>query len=117
MKQVQTETATLGGGCFWCIEAVFEQLEGVERVGSGYSGGGLPNPTYQQVCSGATGHAEVVQVAFDPKVLPFRDLLEIFFAFHDPTTPNQQGADMGTQYRSVIYYHAPEQKVVAEQVI
>jgi peptide-methionine (S)-S-oxide reductase len=117
MKQVQSETATLGGGCFWCVEAVFEQLDGVERVRSGYSGGRLPSPTYQQVCSGATGHAEVVQVDFDPKVIPYRDLLEIFFAFHDPTTPNQQGADIGTQYRSVIYYHSPEQKAVAEEVI
>jgi peptide-methionine (S)-S-oxide reductase len=108
-------TATLGGGCFWCLEAVFEQLRGVEKVESGYAGGARPNPTYEQVCSGATGHAEVVQVTFDPNVLPFRDLLDVFFAIHDPTTLNRQGADVGTQYRSVIFYHDDEQKRVAEE--
>jgi len=112
-----TETATLGGGCFWCIEAVFEPLEGVTKVVSGYSGG-RPGPvTYRDVCSGSTGHAEVVQVTFDPAVLPYRDLLEIFFAFHDPTTPNRQGADVGTQYRSAIFTHSPAQESTAREVI
>jgi len=113
----QREVATLGGGCFWCLEAVFELLQGVERVESGYCGGQRPNPTYQQVCSGATGHAEVVQVTFDPAVISFRDLLEVFFAMHDPTTLNRQGPDMGTQYRSAIFYHTPEQKQTAEAVV
>jgi peptide-methionine (S)-S-oxide reductase len=112
-----TEVATLGGGCFWCLEAVFEQLRGVLKVESGYAGGELPNPTYRQVCSGATGHAEVVQVTFDPSVLPFRELLDVFFAIHDPTTLNRQGADIGTQYRSAIFHHAPEQQRTAEQRI
>ena len=112
-----TETATLAGGCFWCLEAIFEQIEGVTRVESGYAGGSVANPTYQQVCSGETGHAEVVQVTFDPGKLPYRDVLEIFFAFHDPTTMNRQGADAGTQYRSAIFTHSPEQKAEAEQVI
>jgi peptide-methionine (S)-S-oxide reductase len=112
-----TEIATLGGGCFWCLEAVFEQLLGVERVESGYAGGAAPKPTYEQVCSGATGHAEVVQIAFDPKMLSFDELLDIFFAMHDPTTLNRQGADVGTQYRSVIFYHSPEQKRSAEEKI
>ena len=111
------ETATLGGGCFWCLEAVFDELNGVERVESGYSGGLVPNPSYYQVCTGRTGHAEVVQITFDPKVIPFREILEVFFAFHDPTTLNRQGADVGTQYRSVIFYHSPEQQSTAEQVI
>jgi peptide-methionine (S)-S-oxide reductase len=111
------EVATLGGGCFWCLEAVFELLDGVRRVQSGYSGGPRPNPTYEQVCSGATGHAEVVQVEFDPDVISFREILEVFFTIHDPTTLNKQGADVGTQYRSVIFYHGPEQKTVAEQLI
>ena len=111
------EVATLAGGCFWCLEAVYDQLRGVEDVVSGYSGGRRPNPTYEQVCSGATGHAEVVQVTFDPQVVSFRDLLGVFFAIHDPTTLNRQGADVGTQYRSAIFYHSPEQKAVAEQVI
>jgi peptide-methionine (S)-S-oxide reductase len=111
------EVATLGGGCFWCLEAVFEQLRGVERVESGYAGGTTSAPTYEQVCGGNTGHAEVVQVTFDPAVLSFRELLETFFAFHDPTTPNRQGPDVGTQYRSAIFYHSPEQKRVAEEVI
>src|SRR5215471_18025027 len=112
-----TELATLGGGCFWCLEAVFEQLRGVERVQSGYAGGRTPQPTYEQVCTGATGHAEVVQVTFDPAVLSFRELLDVFFATHDPTTLNRQGADVGTQYRSVIFYHSPEQERVAEELI
>ena len=111
------EVATLAGGCFWCLEAVYDQLRGVEDVVSGYSGGSRPNPTYEQVCSGTTGHAEVVQVTFDPQVVSFRDLLGVFFAIHDPTTPNRQGADVGTQYRSAIFYHSPEQKAAAVQVI
>jgi peptide-methionine (S)-S-oxide reductase len=111
------QTATFAGGCFWCLEAVFEQLEGVERVVSGYAGGVIGAPTYEQVCSGRTGHAEVVQVTFDPEVIDYRDLLEIFFAFHDPTTMNAQGNDVGTQYRSAIFYETPEQKAEAEQVI
>jgi peptide-methionine (S)-S-oxide reductase len=111
------ETATLGGGCFWCLEAVFERLEGVEKVVSGYAGGRVPDPSYELVCSGLTGHAEVVQITFDPSVLPYRELLEIFFAFHDPTTLNRQGNDLGTQYRSAIYYHSPEQERTAREVI
>jgi peptide-methionine (S)-S-oxide reductase len=111
------ETATLAGGCFWCVEAVFEPLAGVEKVVSGYTGGRHPNPSYEAVCTGGTGHAEAVQVTFDPGVLPFRDVLEIFFAFHDPTTLNRQGPDTGTQYRSAIFFHSPEQKLVAEEVI
>jgi peptide-methionine (S)-S-oxide reductase len=108
---------TLGGGCFWCLEAVYEQVRGVEKVESGYAGGATPNPTYRQVCGGNTGHAEVVQVTFDPEVISYHDILEIFFASHDPTTLNRQGADVGTQYRSVIYYHSPEQKQAAEAMI
>jgi peptide-methionine (S)-S-oxide reductase len=111
------ETATLGGGCFWCLEAVFERLEGVEKVVSGYAGGRVPDPSYELVCSGLTGHAEVVQITFDPSVLPYRELLEIFFAFHDPTTLNRQGNDLGTQYRSAIYYHSPDQERTAREVI
>ena len=111
------ETATLAGGCFWCLEAVYDQLRGVEDVVSGYSGGRRPNPSYEQVCSGATGHAEVVQVTFDPQVVSFRDILGVFFAIHDPTTLNRQGADAGTQYRSAVFYHSPEQKAVAEEMI
>jgi peptide-methionine (S)-S-oxide reductase len=111
------ETATLAGGCFWCLEAVFQELKGVESVRSGYAGGHVPDPTYEKVCTGATGHAEVVQVDFDPAVISFRDLLHIFFATHDPTTLNRQGADIGTQYRSAIFYHAPEQQAEAAQVI
>jgi peptide-methionine (S)-S-oxide reductase len=111
------EVATLAGGCFWCLEAVYDQLRGVEDVVSGYSGGDRRNPTYEQVCSGTTGHAEVVQVTFDPQVVSFRDILGVFFAIHDPTTLNRQGADVGTQYRSAIFYRSPEQKAVAEQVI
>jgi peptide-methionine (S)-S-oxide reductase len=111
------EAATLGGGCFWCTEAVFTELNGVEKVECGYSGGTVSNPSYQQVCTGRTGHAEVVQVTFDPAVISYRNILQVFFAMHDPTTLNRQGADVGTQYRSVIFYHTPEQKVTAEQVI
>ncbi|MBA3805934.1 MAG: peptide-methionine (S)-S-oxide reductase MsrA [Acidobacteria bacterium] len=111
------EVATLGGGCFWCTEAVFDDLKGVESVESGYSGGARPNPTYEQVCSGATGHAEVIQITFDPRVTAFKQILEVFFTVHDPTTLNRQGADVGTQYRSVIFYHDEEQKRVAEQLI
>ncbi|MDQ6830075.1 MAG: peptide-methionine (S)-S-oxide reductase MsrA [Gemmatimonadota bacterium] len=111
------ETATLGGGCFWCLEAVFLPLRGVERVESGYAGGAVANPSYEAVCSGTTGHAEVVQVTFDPKVISFRDLLDVFFTIHDPTTPDRQGHDVGTQYRSAIFYHSPEQRAVAESAI
>ena len=110
-------TATLAGGCFWCLEAVFDVLRGVESVESGYAGGGTSNPTYREVCSGMTGHAEVVQVKFDANVLSHRDLLNVFFAIHDPTTLNRQGADVGTQYRSAIFYHNDEQKQIAEEVI
>jgi len=112
-----TEVATLGGGCFWCLDAVYREVRGVSRVESGYAGGTTRSPSYEAVCSGRTGHAEVVQLTFDPAVVSFRDLLEIFFTIHDPTTLNRQGADVGTQYRSVIYYHTPEQRMTAEQVI
>ncbi len=111
------ETATVGGGCFWCTEAVFSELRGVEAVEPGYAGGSVPNPTYEQVCSGRTGHAEVVQIRFDPEVLPYRDLLTIFFTTHDPTTRDRQGADSGPQYRSIVLYHDAEQKRTAEAVI
>jgi peptide-methionine (S)-S-oxide reductase len=111
------EVATLAGGCFWCLEAVYDDLQGVTDVVSGYSGGMVPNPTYKQVCTGETGHAEVVQVTFDPTVISYREILEVFFSIHDPTTLNRQGADVGTQYRSAIFYHSPEQKATAEQVI
>ena len=111
------EVATLAGGCFWCLEAVFDEVQGVEHVESGYAGGTVANPTYRQVCGGATGHAEVVQITFDPATISFRDLLNIFFTIHDPTTLNRQGSDIGTQYRSAIFYHSPEQKLTAEQVI
>ena len=107
------EVATLGGGCFWCLEAVFENLRGVEKVESGYAGGAVPSPSYPLVCTGTTGHAEVVQVTFDPSVVSFRDILDVFFATHDPTTPNRQGPDVGTQYRSAVFYHSPEQKRAA----
>jgi peptide-methionine (S)-S-oxide reductase len=117
MTQHPTETATLAGGCFWCLEAVFEQLDGVERVESGYSGGQRKNPTYEQVCTGVSGHAEVVQITFDPARIPYRDLLGIFFAFHDPTTLDRQGPDAGTQYRSAIFHHGLEQRAVADEVI
>jgi peptide-methionine (S)-S-oxide reductase len=112
-----TESAVLGGGCFWCTEAVFTELKGVMRVEPGYSGGTMPNPSYEQVCTGNTGHAEVVQVTFDPSVVTYKDLLQIFLTIHDPTTKNRQGADVGTQYRSIILYRTPEQKSIAEQVI
>jgi peptide-methionine (S)-S-oxide reductase len=111
------EVATLGGGCFWCLEAVYQELRGVEKVESGYSGGDIPNPTYRQVCSETTGHAEVVQVTFDPDEVSYRDILEVYFTIHDPTTLNRQGADVGTQYRSVIFYHDEDQKRTAEEVI
>jgi len=111
------ETATLGGGCFWCVEAVYQQMEGVRAVESGYAGGSLANPTYQQVCAGGTGHVEVVQVKFDPAVSSFRDILEVFFAIHDPTSRDRQGDDSGVQYRSVIFYHSDAQRLTAEQVI
>ena len=117
MSNNDKEVATLAGGCFWCLEAVFDDLRGVEDVVSGYMGGKISSPTYEQVCSGTTGHAEVVQITFDPKVVSFRELLEVFFTIHDPTTLNRQGADVGTQYRSAIFYHTPEQKATAEQVI
>ena len=113
----EREVATVGGGCFWCLEAVFEQLHGVERVESGYAGGSVANPSYQQVCGGDTGHAEVVQITFDPAVRSFAELLDVFFDIHDPTTLNRQGADVGTQYRSAIFYHSPEQKRLAEEKI
>jgi len=113
----KTETATLGGGCFWCTEAVYLRLKGVESVQSGYSGGHVKNPSYREVCTGTTGHAEVVQITFDPAEISFREILEVFFAVHDPTTLNRQGADVGTQYRSAIFYHSPEQKAVAERTI
>jgi peptide-methionine (S)-S-oxide reductase len=111
------EVATLGGGCFWCTEAVFSRVKGVADVRPGYSGGHVPNPTYEQVCTGETGHAEVVQVTFDPNVISFREILEIFFAVHDPTTPDRQGNDVGPQYRSIILYHSEEQRKVALEVV
>ncbi len=109
-----SETITLGGGCFWCLDAVFLRLRGVSSVVSGYAGGQVAHPTYEAVCEGTTGHAEVVQVTFDPQVISLRDVLDVFFTTHDPTTLNRQGADEGTQYRSVIFYHSPEQKAAAE---
>ena len=112
-----TETATLAGGCFWCLEAVYRELRGVERVQSGYAGGRRPNPTYEQVCTGTTGHAEVVQVEFDPAVISYRDLLDVFFTIHDPTTPDRQGNDVGTQYRSEVFTHDATQDAVARQKI
>jgi peptide-methionine (S)-S-oxide reductase len=111
------EIATLAGGCFWCLEAVYDQLKGVDSVESGYMGGHTLNPSYKQVCEGDTGHAEVVRVTFDPKLVSYRDLLDVFFVIHDPTTPNRQGNDVGTQYRSAIFYHSPEQKLMAEAAI
>lgn len=113
----QLSKATLGGGCFWCLDAAFRRLRGVREVVSGYAGGPVDNPSYQLVCTGTTGHAEVVQVTFDPAAITYRDLLEVFFTIHDPTTPNRQGADVGTQYRSVIFYHDEEQRKTAEEVI
>jgi peptide-methionine (S)-S-oxide reductase len=117
MNSKQREIATLAGGCFWCLEAVYEDLKGVERVESGYTGGSVPNPTYEQVCSGRTGHAEIVQITFDPTIVTYRELLQVFFTIHDPTTLNRQGNDVGTQYRSAIFYHTPEQKSTASEVI
>ena len=114
---MSSEVATLAGGCFWCLEAVYDELKGVQEVVSGYAGGSVPNPSYEQVCAGRTGHAEVVQVTFDPNVVTYRELLDVFFTIHDPTTLNRQGADVGTQYRSAIYTHSPEQKAIAEQTI
>lgn len=111
------KTATLAGGCFWCLEAVFELLEGVEKVESGYTGGNTLNPGYEQICSGTTGHAEAVRITFDPAVISFRELLEVFFTIHDPTTLNRQGNDMGSQYRSAIFTHSPEQQAVAEEMV
>ena len=113
----QWHTATLGGGCFWCLEAVFDELRGVDGVVSGYAGGFTANPSYEEVCTGETGHAEVVQVRFDPALVSYRDLLTLFFTIHDPTSLNRQGADVGTQYRSVIFYHDAEQKAEAEAVM
>lgn len=116
-QKADPEVATLGGGCFWCLEAVYDQVQGVTDVVSGYSGGRVPQPTYQQVCTGLTGHAEVVQVSFDPDQISFKEILQIFFSIHDPTTLNRQGADVGPQYRSVIFYHDEGQKATAEAVI
>ena len=113
----QVELATLAGGCFWCLEAVFDELKGVESVESGYSGGQIQSPSYAQVCDGDTGHAEVVQVTFDPQVISYQDLLTVFFTIHDPTTLNRQGNDIGTQYRSAIFYHNEQQKKIAGEVI
>jgi peptide-methionine (S)-S-oxide reductase len=111
------EIATLAGGCFWCLEAVYDEIKGVDAVESGYMGGKNANPTYEQVCGGQTGHAEVIQISFDPKVVSFRELLEVFFVIHDPTTLNRQGNDAGTQYRSAIFYHSPVQQALAQDVI
>jgi peptide-methionine (S)-S-oxide reductase len=116
-QQAKTETATLGGGCFWCTEAVFLAVQGVESVESGYAGGQTVNPSYEQVCDGGTGHAEVVQVVFDPSVIGYREVLEIFFATHDPTQLNRQGNDVGTQYRSAVFTHSDEQRKIALEVI
>ena len=116
-KSAKKEVATLAGGCFWCLEAVYLELKGVDKVASGYSGGKVANPTYKQVTTGTTGHAEVVQLTFDPQVITYKEFLEVFFTIHDPTSLNQQGADIGTQYRSAIYYHSPEQQATAEKVI
>lgn len=111
------EQATFGGGCFWCLEPIYDALKGVTDVVSGYAGGDVPSPSYEQVCTGRTGHAEVVQITFDPAVISYRDLLEVLFTVHDPTTLDRQGADVGTQYRSVIFYHSPGQRATAEEVI
>ena len=115
--QANTETAILGGGCFWCLEAVYLEMRGVTKVESGYMGGQVDMPSYEQVCAGATGHAEVVRIEFDTSQLAYRDILEVFFTIHDPTTLNRQGNDVGTQYRSVIFYQSPEQEAMARQVI
>jgi peptide-methionine (S)-S-oxide reductase len=113
----ETETATLGGGCFWCLEAVYDEIKGVENVDNGYAGGRRPSPTYEQVCTGTTGHAEVVRVTYDPDVVSYRQLLEIFFSIHDPTTKDRQGNDIGTQYRSAIYYENDEQRRIAQEIV
>jgi peptide-methionine (S)-S-oxide reductase len=113
----ELEVATLGGGCFWCLEAVYVDLRGVEKVVSGYAGGHVKNPTYKQVCAETTGHAEVVQISYDPREISFRDLLDVFFTIHDPTTLNRQGADVGTQYRSIVLYHTPEQRAATEEAL
>lgn len=117
MTNEQTEVATLAAGCFWCVDTLFRELRGVKSVVSGYAGGTRANPTYEQVCTGATGHAEVIQITFDPSVISYRDLLDVFFTVHDPTTLNRQGGDVGTQYRSVIFAHTPEQRQIAERTI
>jgi peptide-methionine (S)-S-oxide reductase len=117
METKQREIATLGGGCFWCLEAVYQELRGVEEVVSGYSGGHVEHPTYREVTQGTTGHAEVTQITFDPSVVSFREILEVFFTIHDPTTLNRQGADVGPQYRSAIFWHSEDQKRVAEEVL
>jgi peptide-methionine (S)-S-oxide reductase len=114
---MMTQLATLGGGCFWCLEAVYQELQGVEKVVSGYAGGSVPDPSYRQVCTGNTGHVEVVQLSFDPEQISFREILEVFFTIHDPTTLNRQGADVGTQYRSAIFYHDESQRQIAEEMI
>jgi peptide-methionine (S)-S-oxide reductase len=111
------EVATLAGGCFWCLEAVFDDMKGIESVESGYMGGQIANPTYEQVCGGRTGHAEVVQLTFDPAVVSFKEILQVFFVIHDPTTPDRQGNDVGTQYRSAVFYHSPEQQTAVQEVI
>ncbi|HZF08723.1 MAG TPA: peptide-methionine (S)-S-oxide reductase MsrA [Thermoanaerobaculia bacterium] len=113
----EREIATLAGGCFWCLEAVYDQMKGVLSVESGYTGGKVPNPSYESVCSGRTGHAEAVRITFDPAVVSYREILEVLFTLHDPTTLNRQGNDVGTQYRSAIYYHSPEQKATAEAIV
>ncbi len=113
---IAMETATFGAGCFWCVEAIFQRLKGVEDVKSGYMGGKIKNPTYREVCSGLTGHAEVIQIKYNPEIITYRELLEVFFQIHDPTTLNRQGADVGTQYRSVIFYHNDAQKELAEKI-
>ena len=117
MNDTQQEVATLAGGCFWCLDAAFRLLKGVTKVESGYAGGARPNPTYEQVCTGTTGHAEVTQVTFDPSILTYRDVLDVFFTIHDPTQLNRQGADVGTQYRSAIFPHTDEQRIEAERAI
>ncbi len=117
MGQATMETATLAGGCFWCLEAVYDQVKGVQSVESGYIGGQVDAPTYEQVCGGRTGHAEAVRITFDPRLVTYRDLLNVFFVIHDPTTLNRQGNDTGTQYRSGIFYHSPEQQQIAQEVM
>ncbi|MFX0184271.1 MAG: peptide-methionine (S)-S-oxide reductase MsrA [Candidatus Hodarchaeota archaeon] len=117
LQEEDKEIATLGGGCFWCLEAIFNDIQGIEKVESGYSGGSIVNPSYEEVCTGTTGHAEVVQIEFNPKIISFQEILEIFFSIHDPTQLNRQGSDIGPQYRSVIFYHSSEQKEEAEQKI